>query len=78
MDSIKCGSRYFFAEKDDNTTLPNSGVNSASPALENQASTTMNEPSKDTYNAQATKDRPSLFKLNRNGGNIPKKGTSEE
>ena len=33
----------------------------------------MNEPSKDTDNAQATKDRSILFKLNRNGGDIPKK-----
>ena len=64
----------FFSEKDDNTTLPNSGVNSASPAFDNQASPTItsNEPSKDTDNAQATKDRPILFKLNRNGGEIPK------
>ena len=61
-----------FSEKDDNTNLPNSGVNSASPSIDNQATSTMNEPSKDTDNPQATKDRPILFKLNRNGGEIPK------
>ena len=72
MDNIKYGPRYFFSEKDDNTTLPNSGVNSASPAIDNQASPTINEPSKDTDNPQATTDRPILFKLNRNGGDIPK------
>ena len=53
---------HIFSEKDDNTTLSNSGVNSASPALDNQASPTIksNEPSKDTDNAQATSTSPAI------------------